>query len=66
MSEELFCKGVRIVQSTAWGPDKFLSSQQHILMDETAPEVRADREVARREPYVSTAIVYNSYLSRQP
>lgn len=54
--------------STTWGPDKFLSSQplsQYILMGETAPEVRDDREVARWGPDVSTATVYNSYLNKQ-
>lgn len=59
---------MRTVQFTAWGPDKFLSSQcllQYILMDETALEVRCDREVARWGPDVSTATVYNSCLSRQ-
>lgn len=53
---------------TAWGPDKFLSSQsllQYILMDETVPEGRDDREVARWEAEVVTATVYNSCLSRQ-
>lgn len=68
MAEELFRKGRRTVLSTAWGPDTFLSSQsllQYILMGETAPEVRVDREVARWGPEVSTATVYNSCLSRQ-
>lgn len=69
MAEELFRQGMRTVQFTAWGPEKFLSSWpllQHILMGETALEVRDDREVARWGPYVSTASVYNnSCLSRQ-